>query len=151
MSHLAEIKLQITDLDALAAAARELGGQLVRGVTSHEWYNRSVGDYPLPQGFTAEMLGHCEHVIRFPGIRYEVGVYRARQGAGYIAMFDHYGSSYGNHDGDKLAEKLGGITAPKLVDHYGAHKVQRWAASKGYQSRRVIAQNGRLTVQITAP
>jgi len=76
MSHVEDIDIEITDLKALAAAVAELGAIYTPNQKSNAWFGRSVGDYPLPAGFTAEMLGKCEHAISLPCCRYEIGVVR---------------------------------------------------------------------------
>jgi len=64
MSHVAMIDLTIDDLQSLRRAAERCGLELVEQDT-YEWYGYSVGDYPLPAGFTKEELGRCQYAIRF--------------------------------------------------------------------------------------
>lgn len=171
MSHCVSIAITIHDLDALAAAVAELGGQLVRNVTSYNWYGRSVGDYPLPAGITVDMLGHCQHVIRFPGVRYEIGLVKTAQG--WVPLFDFYGYD-GNemHDGHKLLERIASpaalaaiksavgyeaqakataeaAKAGKLCQLYGVHKATLAARKQGLAVRRVTAGNGSIKLVCT--
>ena len=146
MSHVATIEIEIKDLDALEAAAKELGLELVRGKTSHRWYGRSVGDYPLPAGFTADDLGKCEHAIRIPGDdrAYEIGVCRRRDGkAGYTLLWDFYAGGYG------MAAKVGGDKAPKLVQGYATHVAIKAARAGGFRVvGRSVKADGTVLVQV---
>jgi len=67
MSHIAEIEIEIKDLDALEAAARSLGLELARRQTTYRWYGELLEGHPLPAGFTKADLGRCDHAIRVPG------------------------------------------------------------------------------------
>lgn len=116
MSHVVEAPVRITDLTALSLAAAELGGKLVEGVTSYVWYGRWVGDSPMPQGMTKDDLGKCDHVIRFPGIQYEVGVRKQVDGS-YSLTYDWW------HSGG-LKNKLGTEAGP-LAQSYAKHKTLR--------------------------
>jgi hypothetical protein len=130
MSHVESVNVQITDLEALKDACKRLGVEFVPGKKNYNWFGRSVGDYKLPEGFTAEELGKCEHVIKVPGVNYEIGVVPAKKGKGYTLLFDFWGSA-GRHDGMKLKAKFGaGLT--KLVDAYSIEALKRKAKSKGY-------------------
>lgn len=139
MSHMEKALLSITDLDTLARAVAELGGKLHLGVKTQAWYGHSVGDYALPKGFTAAMLGHPEHVIRFPGVRYEAGVYKDPENPGaFVLLFDFFGyDGSGGHDGHKLAQLLGGNRAEKLTHLYGVHKALKQCQAAGLQTKRV--------------
>lgn len=145
MSHLTQIQVVIDDLDALQAACLELGCQLVRGQKTFTWYGRSVGDYPLPAGFTAADLGHCDHVIRVPGSGYEIGVCKNKQGRGYTLLYDFYGSGRG----EVITEKLGGEKLPKLVQAYGINRATMAAKKLGHTVQRVAGKNGAVNLVIT--
>jgi hypothetical protein len=105
MSHTVEIKdLLIRDLPALSRAAQRLGLELVPNQTTYRWYGRSVGDHPLPEGFTKEEMGQCEHAIRIPNNphAYEIGIVTRRDGQpGYALHWDFWNGGYG------LAERIG--------------------------------------------
>jgi hypothetical protein len=66
MSHVATIEIEVTNLQDLKVACEELGLELMFGQQTYRWFGRSVGDYPLPEGFTAAELGTCHHACRFP-------------------------------------------------------------------------------------
>jgi len=117
MSHVTAIAVEIKDLDALDAACAELKCNLRRGQTSYKWFGMSVGDYPLPAGFTEDMLGKCEHVINLPGCEYEIGVARnPNNPKTYTLLFDFWGP------GQRLQSHFGN-GLQKLVQLYGVHKI----------------------------
>lgn len=129
MSHVAEVTLEVRDLDALAAACKELGLELVRGQTKYRWYGRVVGGYPLPVGFTANDLGKCDHAIRIPNNdrAYEIGIVRSRTGNGFQLLWDFWQGGYG------MAEKVGGNDANRLKQIYAKHVAMRTWQKKGFR------------------
>lgn len=151
MSHVTAIAIEIKDLDALDAACAELKANLKRGKTTYNWYERSVGDYPLPEGFKASDLGKCDHAIQLPGVNYEIGVCRnpAKPGS-YTLLYDFYG--YGNgggHDGHLLKAHFGDGLA-KLKQLYGLHLTQRNLTKRGIAFTRkttVKADGEHITLQ----
>ena len=146
MSHVEQVNVQITDLKSLKAACERLGAEFRENQKTHTFFGRSVGDYPLPVGFTAEDLGKCEHAIHVPGVNYEIGVVPLKTGKGYTLLYDFYGSS-GRHDGGKLKEKFGtGLT--KLVDGYSIEALKAKARAKGYMSQEKIV-NGKTHLVVT--
>jgi hypothetical protein len=140
MSHIAQVDVQIMDLDALAAACRRLGLELVRGQQTYRWYGESVGDFPLPEGFATEDLGRCEHAIRLTeesraargiGIRkhdpYEIGICRRRDGKpGYALLWDFFKGGYGlqTHVGEDCK---------KLRQMYALETAKRQAIRSGFR------------------
>lgn len=99
VSHVATINVEIKSLDDLEAAAKSIGLELVRGQRTYRWYGRSVGDYPVPQGFAADELGTCDHAIRVPlsvdgaDRCYEIGVCGRRDGKpGFVLLWDNWNS-----------------------------------------------------------
>jgi hypothetical protein len=133
MSHVAKIEMEIKDLAALEDAAKR----------TYKWYGYSVGDYPLPEGFTKEDLGKCEHALRIPGNNraYEVGVVARRDGRpGYTLLWDFWSGGYGlvdkvGKDGNKLKSEY---TAAVAVKHY---------TSKGYRVQRSYKEDGTIVVR----
>ena len=98
MSHLAEVDLHVTDLQALSEACTALGLQFRENQRTHRWYGTFMGDSPLPAGFTVAELGQCEHAISVPGNSqaYEVGVLRRRDGKpGFALYYDNWLGGYG--------------------------------------------------------
>lgn len=147
MSHITTIAIEISDLDALKASVKELGAEFIEGKTTYEWYGRSVGDYPLPKGMTKEQLGKCSHVIKVPGVRYEIGVVRLPNGK-YTLAYDFYGYDDSSHDGHKLLQKFG-PNCQRLVQMYGVQKATREAQKKGHRVTRQITSDGSIRLSIS--
>jgi hypothetical protein len=82
-----------------------------------------VGDAPLPDGFTVEDLGKCQHAIRVPGASYEIGFVQ-RQGR-YHLLWDNWQS--GN------LERVLGSGAGRLKQAYAIERVAKEARLKGYR------------------
>ena|SRR3990167_160019 len=139
MSHVVEIDVQIKDLDALAAAAKRLGLQLVLGQKTYRWYGRWVGDHPLPKGITQEELGKCEHALTQPGNQagYEVGVVKRKDGKGYTLLWDFWSGGYG------LQAKIGD-GAQKLRQRYAAEVSIKNARRQGFSVKETVGQDGRI-------
>lgn len=135
MSHVVQIRtVPILDTAALAAACEEMGGKLTLNKKTYTWYGRSVGDYKLPAGMTAEDLGKCEHAAKFDGLNYEVGFAKSKiEGEdGLYPIFDFWGSSRGGHDG-KLLQDIVGEGAGRLMQSYSKHAAINAASLMGYQ------------------
>lgn len=144
MSHLVSVAIEITDLDAVKATCRELGLQFLQGQKTYNWYGYSVGDYPLPDGFTKEDLGHCEHAIGIPGTTWQVGLAKPRNGKGYRLLFDFYGTQ-----GRPILEALGGQQAHKFCQLYGVHKATLAARKLGHSVQRTTGKNGAINLVLT--
>lgn len=134
MSHVTTCELEVRDLDALESAVKEMGATLTRGVKEYAWYGTSVGDYPIPKGMTVETLGKCDHVIRVPGVGYEVGVVQTVPGK-YTLAYDFYGPGRG------LLAKFG-ERMNKLKQMYGVHVATRTAQKRGMNVQRVQTSGG---------
>lgn len=146
MSHIEKVDVVITDLNALKAACTRLGAEFLENKKEYNWFGRSVGDYALPQGFTADDLGKCDHAIKVPGVTYEVGVVPLKTGKGYTLLYDFWGTN-GRHDGQKLKQKFGaGLT--KLVDAYSIEALKAKARAKGYMSTEKTV-NGKTHLVVT--
>jgi hypothetical protein len=152
MSHITTIKLVIKDLATLEAACAELGAQLVRNVPKYTWYGQKVGDDPLPEGMTLEDLGKCDHVIRLPGVQYEIGVVASKTTPGsYTLAWDFWGAGVAGsrHDGLKLQKHFGNNLV-RLQDAYGAHTAMQMLRQKGYTPIRKTLPNGSIQVTCAA-
>lgn len=152
MSHITTIKLQIKDLTTLEAACSELGAQLVRNVPTYNWYGSKVGNDPLPEGMTLADLGKCDHVIRVPGVQYEVGVVASKTIPGsYTLAWDFWGAGVpgSRHDGLKLQKHFGNALV-KLQDAYGAQAAMQMLRLKGYTPIRKTLPNGAIQVTCAA-
>lgn len=106
MSHVAmqECKAgepMFASLDALTMAVEMLGGKIEKKKDYH-WYNRHVGDYPIPKGMKAQDLGHnAEYVISvrddklkelgIAGKPYDLGLVNDPNNPGcYTPLYDFY-------------------------------------------------------------
>ena len=93
MSHVVDMQCEVKDLDCLAKAAKRIGLELVKDQKHYKWYGESVGDYPLPAGFTEADLGNCDHALRIPGDHdaYEIGVVKRKDGRpGFTLIWDFF-------------------------------------------------------------
>jgi hypothetical protein len=151
MSHVAQIELEIKDLDALETVCTELGLELVRDQRTYNWYGRSVGDSALPVGFAKEELGTCEHAIRIKGSKhvgaansrmpYEIGLARCRDGRnGYVMLWDTW------MGGNGLVEKVGGEKATKLRQGYGVEVAVRQMKRDGHRFVKKEMKDGKATL-----
>jgi hypothetical protein len=146
MSHVAAIKTEITDLEALKRACDELGLTYMEGQKTYAWFGSWVNDYhgedaAYKQGIDPSEYGKCEHAIKVPGSGYEIGVKKLPNG-NYTLIYDFYGT------GRQIMQKLG-KGCEILVQHYGLNKAQLLAKSKGYATQRKLAQNGDVKLVIT--
>ena len=87
--HISTVKLEVRSLEALKAACQRLGLEFREGQTHYAWFGYFVGDAPLPEGFTQEDLGKCEHALHVPGAGYEIGLV-FRDGC-WRLMWDSFG------------------------------------------------------------
>jgi hypothetical protein len=142
MSHVVSIKTQLTDLEAIKATCKELGLVFKQGQTGYRWYGTSVGDYPLPEGFTKDDLGKCEHAIEVPGAGYDIGLARAKVGQGWVILFDFWGP------GEPILKAVGGEKAGKFLQAYGVNKAELTAKKLGYQTTRQHLKNGAINVLV---
>jgi len=145
MSHVATVDIEIKDLDALETACKRLGLELMRDQTTYKWYGHSVGDYPLPEGFTAEDLGNCEHAIRVPHneMAYEVGVVRRRDGKpGWQLMWDFWNRGYG-------LQGLVGDNCSKLKQMYATQVATKAARMQGFNVNERVLANGSIQLALT--
>lgn len=149
MSHVADVDLKITDLDACEAACDALGLELVRGAKSYKWYGQWVNDYndseraAAMKGHDPRLFGQCVHKIRVKGAHsdtYEVGlVPRLDGGPGFDAVYDNWQGGYG-------LERVAGDGLAKLKQEYGAQVATRHLMSMGYQISRYFDEATRRTV-----
>lgn len=144
MSHVVSIKTELTDLEAIKAVCAELGLELRLNQKTYNWWGSHVGDYPLPEGFTAEDLGHCEHAIGVPGTTWEIGLAKKPGMKGYRMLFDFFGSQ-----GQPILEALGGQQANRFLQTYKTVRVEREAKKLGYQTQRQLGKNGAVNVLVS--
>lgn len=137
MSHVVALETKILDIEALKACCDELGLEFRENQKNYKWYGRSVGDYPLPAGFTENDLGRCEHAIGIKGnhTSYEVGVVKSRDGVGYTMLWDFWSGGNGLQAkvGDGCGKLLTGYAeevATKALSK-SARKVEKWVDELG--------------------
>jgi hypothetical protein len=142
MSHVVEIDLAIKDLPALAEACKCLGLELVMDQHTYKWFGRSVGDYPIPTGYSVKDLGKCDHAIRIPDNKnaYEMGVVKARGGKeGYALIWDFFAGGHG------LQEKVG-KDACKLTQAYQKELFQK-TLPLGFKVTQSVKASGDLVLE----
>ena len=153
MSHVCSLRIKILDLDALAAACTKLGLVLNKNQRTYRWYGRSVGDYPVPAGFSAADLGQCEHAIalgpekaaelrgRYSQASYEIGVVKSKNEEGYELFWDFYNRGFGMQD-------VVGDEGRILKTEYGVAVATAHLESEGYEVERYIdAKTGNVMVR----
>jgi hypothetical protein len=145
MSHITKIKIQIKSLTALESAARTCGLEL-RKQNTYKWYGRSVGDYPLPEGVTADQLGKCDYALAIPGNShaYEVGVMTNPDGT-FNLLWDFWQGGFGlqaaiGNDGNRL------ITEYTLEAAQEAAQSQGWYTERETESLKIYHPDGLITV-----
>lgn len=147
MSHVVSIKCVIQDLEAVKRTCVELGLTFKSGQKTYQWWGSSAADsadYPVPDGFTVNQLGTCEHAIGVPGTNWEIGLARPNNGPGYRLLFDFFGGR-----GRPILDKVGGQQAKKFVQLYAVHAATLAAQRKGLTVRRVQAANGAINLVMT--
>lgn len=144
MSHVVSMKMRFKDLDSLQKAGEACGLEMVEAKT-YRWWGRHVGDYPLPEGFTAQDLGKCDFVLRVKGQpqAYEIGVVKSplQEGA-YELLYDFYGSA-----GQILSKAIGGDTAPKLRQEYTQQVTVKQMRKQGLRVTRSITTDGKIVLR----
>jgi hypothetical protein len=147
MSHVTIIDIEIRDLDCLRAAAEELGMEFREGQTKFKWWGHSVGDYPLPVGFTEADMGKCSHALAVKGKpnAYEVGVVARRDGKpGYVLMWDFF-------NGGEGLQKVVGEGCSKLCQKYSEKVVLKHVGplqAKGWNMQKTAGANGQIVVRL---
>lgn len=144
MSHVADIEMEVNDLGCLKEAAKAIGLEFVEKST-YKWFGRSVGDYPLPKGFTEADLGKCKYVLQIPGNSkaYEIGVIERKDGKpGYQLLWDFWNKGYGLED---VVGKDGGL----LKQSYAVMRAKKEMLRKGYRVNTTKDQAGNVLLAFT--
>ena len=124
MSHVTtiEIEEQSYDIDALKLMCDDEGWEWRDGQRTYAWFGKHVGDYPIPEGFTVNDMGKCDHAIHIPGCNYEIGV--VMRPDGQVKLIWDFWSSGG------LVKALG-TKAEKLKQAYRAARLKTIAKKHG--------------------
>jgi hypothetical protein len=128
MSSWTQVQGEVTDLEALAQAAEELGLTFHRDRKIAQMHNRRQP---------------CDHAIGLAGCEYEIGITQQPNKA-YALGFDVWGP------GQKLTEKVG-ENAKTLMKHYGAAKAMLAARKLGYHTTRTTNSKGQAVVIVMVP
>lgn len=144
MSHIAQIDLDIKDLDSLKKACIDLGLNFNEDKKTYKWWGKSVGDWPLPQGFTEDDLGKCDHMISVKDADskcYQVGVVRRRDGRpGYTLLWDFFEGGYG-------LQKAIGDNGNKLKQAYATNVSMKHARKEGFNVTKKVLPDGRVILR----
>lgn len=136
MSHLTTAPAKCLDIDALRAAARHFGGELIEAKT-----------------FSTYQHGQkCDYAITLPNVRYQVGVRKEKTGE-YTLHFDPFSydennmSNANRHDGSKLVKAFGkGLNL--LTQRCAAETVLKAARRKGVLCEMKTLSNGNLQLRM---
>lgn len=143
MSHVATIKTQLNDLQAIKAACQRMGWEFREGQDRYAWYGRSVGDYnaadnALANGMTEADLGKCTHAIRVPGATYEIGLVKQADGS-FNPAWDWY--EYGGLGKIRSENGMGGF-----LQAYALEKSKIEMRKKGFTCTERKLADGRIQV-----
>ena len=132
MSHISKIELIINSLDDLKHACNQLGFTFVEGQKTYQWYGQWMEDTPLPEGVTKDQLGQCDHAIKVPECRYEIGV--VKRNDHWILLWDSW------HKGG-LVKKIG-LNAGILKQAYSISRITKQAKLKKYSVSKKKTKQG---------
>jgi hypothetical protein len=146
ISHVADVDVKVTDLNAFKTAVEALGGEYLPNETKIRWYGTFLNDWNSqaaavnridPKRFGTTDAG----IARFKGCAYDVGLLKNADGS-YTPYFDSYGGG-----GHALQQVLGGLACTKLKDEYAAAVATRMLARKGFRVSRVTDKTGAITLK----
>jgi len=120
MSHVAEVKMKVLDLDALSAACDAIGLQFKAGQRTYKWFGRWMNDYSgnraaVTRGHDPKNFGKCDHAIevRNNPSAYGIGLVPALDGIGYDMLYDNWQQGHG-------LEEVAGSNLDRLNNEYQA-------------------------------
>lgn len=127
---------QYADMQALQMACQMLGLE-IEHTNKYHWYDRHMGDYPLPKGVKVSDLGHnAKFIIKLNAESakkfghgghkpYEIGMMEDPNNPGcFTPIYDFYMGGYGLEGAvgkplfNDAAQKSVKMLAPKLKQHY---------------------------------
>jgi len=126
MSHVVAIKLEVSDIDVLAAAVESLGCTFHRDQKQHRYWSGKMSP--------------CEHAISVPGTRYQIGVIKAKDASGKET--GGMTLAYDNYDG--VTDKKLGRRLQSLNEDYVRRLAKKKLARKGFRFREKRLDDGRL-------
>ena len=148
MSHVSNVELTVTDLDALQQAVAQTDGLTwCEGQHTYKWYGKWMDDFhgssaAVDNGFKADDFGKSEHAIKVEGADYEIGVVKNPTGEGYRLLYDNYAS------GTRIAKRYGAgleIIKNSYAERVAVKQLQR----KGYRvSTRLNAKGQRQVIGV---
>jgi hypothetical protein len=146
MSHVATCSVEIRDLEAFAKACEMLGMEFKEGQKTYEWYGQWVNDYhgadaAYNQGMKTADYGKCEHAVKVPGCKYEIGLVKNPTGTGFRLIWDFYGH------GQRITQAIG-KAGEKITDCYGARVAASLYQRQGYRVQ-VQQKAGKIVVKAT--
>ena len=143
MSHVADVQLEIKDINALKAAVESLGAIFVEGQQTFKWYGEFMNDWSSNRAASnrhdAKDFGKCVHAIKVEGVEYEIGVVKTADG--YSLLYDSWGPGRG------LEEKFG-EGMPRIKQAYSTEVSRRELKRKGYRVTTINNADG--SVQLKA-
>jgi len=129
MSHLATVKTEIKDIEALKEAAALVGLTFNENKTSFKWYGR---------------VGKCDHSLTVTGDQaaYEAGLTQNADGS-FMLQYDFFGNE------GRALQRCIGNDADRLRNEYGVAVATRLARSKGRLVSRTNLENGKIQLVVT--
>lgn len=143
MSHVADVQMEVKDLDALKSVVADMGGTFVEGQRTHKWYGRFMNDWEDTRAAAnrrdPKTFGKCEHAIKVPGVDYEIGVVKTGDET-FDLVYDSWGSGRG------LEAKFGtGLVG--LKQGYSVEVTRRELSRKGYRVTTERQQDGSVRIR----
>lgn len=160
MSHVAQCNTVYRKLEDIQAAAKRLGGELLIDHKKLRWYGSGFVDDSvmwknmfekdeadrisrLPKAervrIINQMMNNVDHVVRFPGIGYDVGVYKQPDGT-YRLRWDGFNSA--------LNTRMGGYSGGHFSQAYGVEAAKRAAQRKGWRTNEKSLPNGHIELEV---
>lgn len=149
MSHVADVDLKITDLDALEDVCQRHHASLRRGQTTHKWYGQFLNDWGSQRAAVnrrdPKTFGTCEHAIRLNDNPegYEIGLTPRLDGEfGWDAVYDAYGP------GGAALERAFGTGLIDLKCEYAEEVATRELLRKGWrQATKTTTETGDVQIE----
>ena len=143
MSHVVVVEADsadqaISNLHIAGEVAKRMGGELVLDQKTYKWFERHMGDFPLPEGFKVEDLGKCEHMIKFDDVNYQVGLVASRKFPGtYGIVYDFFDRQLNEKMGQAKVETEEG----KMKTVYGTHFMQLYQVETAKYQAQIYDHN----------